>query len=37
MNEKQKLFRTIRLMLQFGCLTYVALIIALMLVWFLGD
>lgn len=37
MDEKQKLFRTIRLILQFGCLTYVALFIALAIVFMLGK
>lgn len=36
MDEKQKLFRTIRLILQFGCLTYIALFLAFAIAWFLG-
>ena len=37
MDEKQKLFRVIRLILQFGCLTYLALFVAILIVLALGG
>lgn len=37
MDEKQKLFRTIRLILQCGCLTYIAIFIAAAIAFMLGK
>lgn len=34
MDEKQKLFRTIRIILQLGCLVYVVLILAVCCLYF---
>lgn len=37
MDEKQKLFRTVRLILQLGCLTYVAIAVLAAIAWIIGS